>query len=65
MKHYVCRKLRLLSFLQGEGFKFVGVRKDKHNRNYNVWLFEDTSELREAIERYYNSDEFMQRNKAV
>lgn len=54
MKYYVCRRIRLLSFLQEKGFQYLIMEKDKYNPNYNIWLFKDTPELRIAIEEYYS-----------
>lgn len=51
---YVCRKLRLLIFLQNKGFNYIASMEDKYNPKYFVWLFVDTPELREAIEDYYD-----------
>lgn len=50
---YVCRRMRLCSFLLEKGFKYLSTREDKYNPNYKVWLFENTLELRIAIEEYY------------
>ena len=51
---YICRRLRLLTFLQKKGFNYIASMEDKHNPKYFVWLFVDTPELREAIEDYYD-----------
>lgn len=50
---YVCRRMKLCSYLLSQGFKYVKVEKDKFNEKYNVWIFESSPELRCAIESYY------------
>ena len=52
---YVCRRLRLCSYLLKRGFKYIETRKDRNNPKYDVWLFKQTPELRCAIEDYYES----------
>lgn len=54
MKYYVCRRLRLLTFLQDKGFQYLIMEKDKYNPKYNIWLFKDCKEIRDAIEEYYS-----------
>ena len=50
---YVCRRLRLFTFLQERGFQFISTMKDKDNPNFMVWLFAKTPALVEAVEEYY------------
>lgn len=50
---YVCRRVKLCGFLIGKGFQYLFSRPDRKNKDYSVWLFEDTPELRAAIEEYY------------
>lgn len=54
MKYYVCRRIRLLTYLQDKGFQYIKCEQDKWNPKYNIWLFRDCDEIREAIEEYYN-----------
>lgn len=58
MKYYVCKKMRLLTFLQQKGFKLIKAQSDRENPLYVVWIFEDTPELRSAIEEYYSTGWF-------
>lgn len=51
---YICKRMRLCSFLLSKGFKYVRETKDKYNEKYHVWLFKSTPELRLAIEEYYS-----------
>lgn len=50
---YVCRRMKLCSFLLSKGFKYEKVEPDKFNEKYSVWIFKSTPELRLAIEEYY------------
>lgn len=58
---YVCRKLRLCTFLLQQGFKYIKEAEDKYNSKFKVWLFKNTPELHAAIEEYYGRDEFINR----
>lgn len=51
---YVCRRMKLCSFLLKKGFQYEKVVQDKYNPNYNCWLFVSSPELRNAIEEYYS-----------
>lgn len=51
---YVCRKIRLCSYLLKKGFRYEKEDIDVKNPSRKVWLFESSSELREAIEEYYS-----------
>lgn len=55
MKTYVCRKIRLCTYLLEKGFMYEKETVDVKNPNYKVWLFKDGHKLRNAIEEYYNS----------
>lgn len=50
---YVCRRMKLCSFLLSKGFKYEREEKDKYNERYNVWIFKNSPELRLAVEEYY------------
>lgn len=50
---YVCRKMRLCSYLLSKGFEYIEKRKDKFNKKYDVWIFKSTPELFKTIEEYY------------
>lgn len=50
--------MRLLTFLQQKGFKLIKAQSDRENPLYVVWIFEDTPELRSAIEEYYSTGWF-------
>lgn len=54
MKFYVCKRIRLLNYLQNNGFNYIKTEQDKNNPNYLVWIFIDSKKLRSTIEEYYN-----------
>lgn len=52
---YVCKRLRLLSYLVDLGFNEYTIIPDPTStKGYNWWLFIKTPELEEAIARYFN-----------
>ena len=51
---YVCRKIRLCSYLLSKGFKYEREDIDVRNPERKVWLFKDSEQLRTAIEDYYS-----------
>lgn len=51
---YVCRRMKLCSFLLSKGFNYEKVEQDKFNPKYQVWIFKNTPELKLAIEEYYS-----------
>ena len=63
MKYYVCKKIRLMVFLQKKGFNFIKIQEDRNDHDRVVWIFIETPELRDAIEEYYSRKEFLNRNK--
>lgn len=52
--YYTCKRLRLLSFLKQRGFMPYETVPDVNNPAFNVWLFHNSPELREAVEEYFN-----------
>lgn len=52
---YICRRLRLLSFLQERGFQFISTMPDKNNPKFTVWVFVKTPTLMKAVEEYYST----------
>ena len=53
MKTYVCKRIRLFTFLSTKGFYPYKVDKDRRNKKYLVWLYIDTPELSNAVSEYY------------
>lgn len=52
---YVCRKIRLCSFLLKKGFQYEFERADRDNPKRKVWLFKSIPELYIAIDEYYDN----------
>lgn len=46
---YVIKSKNLASFLLGKGFDLVRKDVDSNNTRYNIYLFNDTEELRNVI----------------
>ena len=51
--HYTVKRLRLLEYLMRHGFTPVVTIPDPTNYKYNWWQFENSPELEDAIERYF------------
>lgn len=51
MKFYICKTVRLLNYLSKK-FNVVKVDRDKNNRDFVVFMFEDTNEFREYLNNY-------------
>lgn len=54
MNYYVCRKLYLYYYLTQEGFVPVATRPDKYDCKKIVWLYNDTPDVRSAVDRFYS-----------
>lgn len=52
-KMYICRRMKLLSYLTSCGYKPISVIPDGYNPKYRCWLFIETPELLEAVDTYY------------
>lgn len=52
-KYYVCKKIKLLSFLQSRGFNFINYKHDRNDKRRLVWLFSNSNELQEVVTEYY------------
>ncbi len=53
---YVCRRIRLFEALTKAGFVPFKTRPDRENPKYTVWLFLDSKELREEVEKFYSKN---------
>lgn len=49
---YVCKRLRMCRYLIEHGFKPYKITPDRDNPRYNVYLFDHTDELAEAVTNY-------------
>lgn len=51
---YVCRRIRLYSYLTEQGFKPYKVVPDIYNADRVVWLYEDSDgKVTKAVGKYY------------
>lgn len=46
---YVIKSKNLASFLLGKGFDLIRKDVDSNNARYNIYLFNDTEELRKVV----------------
>lgn len=58
-KVYVCRKIRLCEYLLNHGYRYIREAIDINNPSRKVWLFNNSEELRNTVENYYNRKEFI------
>lgn len=52
MKRYVIKTITMTKYLTEKGFKIIDTLPNIHKPNFVVWLFEDTDELRKALNNY-------------
>lgn len=53
-EYYICKRMRLLSFLIKRGFEVIETIPDANNPSFNCWLFVKTPELMTAVNEYYS-----------
>ena len=63
MNTFICRKLRLCTYLVDAGFTPYRIEPDKRNPKYSVFLFEKTPALDIAVFRYFSTDCYTARRK--
>lgn len=51
---YICKRLRMVRFLKDKGFLPIKTIPDKDNPAYNVWMYQNSVELENAIYEYFN-----------
>lgn len=56
MSQFLCKRLRLCTYLMDRGFHPAQVLPDEINPKYSVFLFEETPELLASVHRYYTKD---------
>lgn len=61
MKEYICRKYRLMVWLEKHGFKFKETRPKFNEPKYVVWVYDYSDDLKDCVEAYYHRDEFLNR----
>ena len=52
MKYFNCYSAKLAGFLRKRGFKILGTTVNYKKPQYDIFLFEDTAELRAAVDCY-------------
>lgn len=53
-RYYYCKRLRMLGWLKERGFLPCETIPDVNNPKFNVFVFENTPELEDAIEEYFS-----------
>lgn len=54
-KTYVCRRVFIYEFLTKRGFVPYKIATDKFDCTKTVWLYDETPELRDAVEECYSA----------
>lgn len=52
MKIFNCYSAKLAGYLRKCGFKIIGSRVNLKQPQYDVFLFEETEELKKAVDKY-------------
>ena len=52
--YYACKRMRVLSYLTEQGFKYDFVLPDKRNRDRIIWMFPRTNALTAALDAYFD-----------
>lgn len=52
MNYFNCYSAKLAGFLRKNGFKIVGTTINLKKPQYDIFLFEDTEELRKVVNQY-------------
>jgi hypothetical protein len=50
--YYYCNRLRLVEHLRNRGFYPLKTLPDFNNPRYNVWMYENSPELADAVEEF-------------
>ena len=53
-EYYTCKRLKFLEYLLKNGFEPISDIPDPMNWRYRHWIFKNSPELEETIERYFN-----------
>ena len=54
IKYEYVKSMKLAALLMLQGFRILGVQKDKHNPRFDVYCFRQTEELTKAILSFAN-----------
>ena len=52
MDYFKCYSAKLAGYLRKNGFKIVGTTINLKKPQYDIFLFDDTEELREKVNQY-------------
>lgn len=52
MKYFNCYSAKLAGYLRKQGFKILGTRVNMKKPQYDIFLFEETKELLQAVDEY-------------
>ena len=55
MTYFNCYSAKLAGFLRKKGFKIVGTKVNLKKPQYDIFLFEETEELKKAVDEYCRS----------
>ena len=55
MTYFNCYSAKLAGFLRKKGFKIVGTKVNLKKPQYDIFLFEETEELKKAVDVYCRS----------
>ena len=53
--YYACKRMRVLSYLTEQGFRYAFILPDERNRDKVIWMFPRTAELTAALDAYFES----------
>lgn len=53
-REYIAKTMRMASFLMSKGCLMIGQRPDINNPDYDVFVFEQTPQLWNAVTEYSN-----------
>ena len=62
-KEYICRKYRLMNWLENHGFSYKETRPKFNEPKKVVWVYTATESLYQCVEEYYSRPEFLARQK--
>ena len=56
---FFCTNKLLMVYLMKQGYMYFKVGKDKRNPRKDIWLFEDSEDLRFYVDRFYENRKMM------
>lgn len=56
IKYEYVKSMKLAALLMLQGFRILGIKKDKFNPSFDVYCFRQTDELTKAIFSYINKE---------